>query len=64
MNAIALARRHPRRSSLRDAFKSCLLLAVLLANLAGLLAMAMGTGDPQRIALGMLGISVLLVALP
>lgn len=64
MNAIALARRQPRWSGMRDAFKSCLLLAILLANLVGLLAMAMGTGDPQRIALGMLGISVLLVALP
>lgn len=64
MNAVHRLRPNSRASSLRDALKSCLFLAVLLANLAGVLTIALHAGDPQRIALGATSMSLLLAALP
>lgn len=64
MNAVRRLLPSPLTSSLRDKFRTCLFRGVLVVNLTAVLAIALHTGDPQRVVLGATALSVLLVALP
>ncbi|HET7932128.1 MAG TPA: hypothetical protein VFL63_12175 [Rhodanobacteraceae bacterium] len=63
MNAVRGLPSRPRPSILRGKLRACLLLGMLLVNLAGVTGIALGAHEPHSIALGLTSLALLLAAL-
>ncbi len=63
MNAVRGVLPHPRTMTLRGKLRACLMLGMLLVNLAGVTGIALGAHDPHGIALGLTSLALLLAAL-
>lgn len=63
MNAVRGLPSQPGTTVLRGKLRACLMLAMLLVNLAGVTGIALGAHDPHGIALGLTSLALLLAAL-
>lgn len=63
MNAGRRMATRPGGRVLRGKLRSCLILGMLLVNLAGVAGIALGARDPHSLALGATSLALLLAAL-